>query len=246
MKLEGKIAFVTGSARGIGKSIAMKLAQEGATLVISDVDEAEAQKTSLEIKALGRDSSSFKLDVSDPKQVDEVIGKIVEKYGRVDILVNNAGITRDGLLMKMKDEDWDKVLNINLKGVFNCLRAIYPIMLKQRSGKIINMASIIGVIGNPGQANYSASKAGVIALTKTAAKELASRGINVNAIAPGFIDTLMTQALNEEWRNKLIAEIPLKKLGTPENVADLALFLASGDSDYITGQVIRIDGGMAM
>lgn len=246
MKLEGKIAFVTGSARGIGKSIAIKLAREGATLVISDVDEAEAQKTSLEIKALGRDSSSFKLDVSDSKQVDEVIGKIVEKYGRIDILVNNAGVTRDGLLMKMKDEDWDKVLNINLKGVFNCIRGIYPIMLKQKSGKIVNMASIIGIIGNSGQANYSASKAGVIALTKTAAKELASRGINVNAIAPGFIDTLMTQALNEEWRNKLISEIPLKKLGTPENVADLVLFLASSDSDYITGQVIRIDGGMAM
>ncbi|OIN95811.1 3-oxoacyl-[acyl-carrier-protein] reductase [Candidatus Desantisbacteria bacterium CG1_02_38_46] len=246
MKLEGKVAIVTGSARGIGKAIALTLAREGANSVIIDVDEQEATKVTNEINLIGRDSIAFNVDVSNFAQVEDMVKKVMEKYGRIDILINNAGITRDALLIKMKEEDWDKVIDINLKGIFNCTRAVSGIMLKQCSGKILNMASIIGIIGNFGQANYAASKAGVIALTKTTAKEFASRGINVNAIAPGFIDTPMTQVLKEEWKKKLIEQIPLNRFGSPEDVAKLALFLVSDDSNYITGQVIRIDGGMAM
>jgi 3-oxoacyl-[acyl-carrier protein] reductase len=246
MKLEGKVAVVTGAARGIGKAIVFALAREGVNPVIVDVDEQEAIKTANEINSMGRNSVAFKVDVSSFSQVEEMMAKVTEKYNRIDIMVNNAGITRDALLIRMKEEDWDKVLSINLKGTFNCMRAVSAIMLKQRSGKIVNIASIIGMIGNAGQANYAASKAGVIALTKTAAKELASRGINVNAVAPGFIDTAMTQVLNEEYRKKLLGDIPLNRLGNPEDIAKLVLFLAGDDSSYITGQVIRIDGGMAM
>ena len=246
MKLDGKVAIVTGGARGIGKAIVLTLAHEGANPVIIDVDEQEAIKVANEINSIGRNSIAFNVDVSNSAQVEEMVVKVVEKYGHIDILVNNAGITRDALLMRMKEEDWDRVLSINLKGTFNCTRAVMPIMLKQRSGKILNIASIIGIIGNAGQANYAASKGGIIALTKTTAKELASRGINVNAIAPGFIDTTMTQVLNEDWKKKLLEQIPLNRFGNPEDVAKLALFLVSDDSSYITGQVIRIDGGMAM
>jgi len=246
MKLEGSVAIITGGASGIGKAIAIALAREGADPVIIDVDEQEAIKVTNEINSIGRNSTAFKVDVANFSQVEEMVRKVVEKYGHIDILINNAGITRDALLVRMKEEDWDKVININLKGTFNCTRAVSTVMMKQHSGKILNIASIIGIIGNAGQANYAASKGGIIALTKTTAKELASRGINVNAIAPGFIDTPMTQVLNEEWKKKLLEQIPLNKFGTPEDVAKLTLFLVSRDSNYITGQVIRIDGGMAM
>lgn len=245
-KLDGKVAIITGAARGIGKAIALTLASEGANPVIVDIDLEEAKKVADEISSLSQNSIALKVDVSNFSEVEEMVAKVVEKYGHIDILVNNAGITRDALLIKMKEEEWDRVIDINLKGTFNCTQAVSKIMIRQRSGKIINIASIIGIIGNMGQANYAASKGGVIALTKTTAKELAGRGINVNAIAPGFIDTAMTQVLNEDWKKKLLEQIPLNRFGTPKDVAKLVLFLASDDSNYITGEVIRIDGGMAM
>lgn len=246
MKLKDKVAIITGSARGIGREIALLFAKEGANPVIVDIDLEEAGKLSREINSCGRDSIALKVDVSDQKSVEEMVSKVTEKYGRIDILVNNAGITRDSLLIRMKEEDWDKVLAINLKGTFNCTQSVSKIMIKQRSGKIVNIASIIGLNGNTGQANYAASKGGVIALTKTAAKELGRRGINVNAVAPGFIDTKMTQVLTEDMKNETIKDIPLGKLGLPGDVASLVLFLTSEDSAYITGEVIRIDGGLWM
>ena len=247
MKLENKVAIITGGARGIGRAIAEMLAGEGANPVVVDVDINEAENTAKELRAgTGRDSMAMQIDVSSAADAERMAKEVTDKYGRIDILVNNAGITRDALLVRMKEDAWDKVLAINLKGVFNCTQAAAKVMMKQHSGKIVNMASIIGIIGNVGQANYAASKGGVIALTKTSAKELSAWNINVNAIAPGFIDTKMTQALDEKQRQELLGLIPLKKLGMPQDVARLVLFLASGDSDYITGQVIRIDGGMAM
>ena len=247
MKLENKVAIITGGARGIGRAIAEMLAGEGANPVVVDVDINEAENTAKELRSgTGRDSMAMQIDVSSAADAERMAKEVTDKYGRIDILVNNAGITRDALLVRMKEDAWDKVLAINLKGVFNCTQAAAKVMMKQRSGKIVNMASIIGIIGNVGQANYAASKGGVIALTKTSAKELSAWNINVNAIAPGFIDTKMTQALDEKQRQELLGLIPLKRLGMPQDVARLVLFLASGDSDYITGQVIRIDGGMAM
>jgi len=247
MKLENKVAIITGGARGIGRAIAEMLAGEGANPVVVDVDINEAENTAKELRSgTGRDSMAMQIDVSSAADAERMAKEVTDKYGRIDILVNNAGITRDALLVRMKEDAWDKVLAINLKGVFNCTQAAAKIMMKQHSGKIVNMASIIGIIGNVGQANYAASKGGVIALTKTSAKELSAWNINVNAIAPGFIDTKMTQALDEKQRQELLGLIPLKRLGMPQDVARLVLFLASGDSDYITGQVIRIDGGMAM
>jgi len=247
MKLENKVAIITGGARGIGRAIAEMLAGEGANPVVVDVDINEAENTAKELRSgTGRDSMAMQIDVSSAADAERMAKEVTDKYGRIDILVNNAGITRDALLVRMKEDAWDKVLAINLKGVFNCTQAAAKVMMKQHSGKIVNMASIIGIIGNVGQANYAASKGGVIALTKTSAKELSAWNINVNAIAPGFIDTKMTQALDEKQRQELLGLIPLKKLGMPQDVARLVLFLASGDSDYITGQVIRIDGRMAM
>ncbi|PIV55500.1 3-oxoacyl-ACP reductase [Candidatus Desantisbacteria bacterium CG_4_10_14_0_8_um_filter_48_22] len=247
MKLENKVAIITGGARGIGRAIAEMLAGEGANPVVVDVDINEAENTAKELRSgTGRDSMAMQIDVSSAADAERMAKEVTDKYGRIDILVNNAGITRDALLVRMKEDAWDKVLAINLKGVFNCTQAAAKVMMKQHSGKIVNMASIIGIIGNVGQANYAASKGGVIALTKTSAKELSAWNINVNAIAPGFIDTKMTQALDEKQRQELLGLIPLKRLGMPQDVARLVLFLASGDSDYITGQVIRIDGGMAM
>ncbi len=246
MRLKDRTAVVTGGARGIGKSIALLFAQEGADIVVCDVNIAEAQKTSSEIEALGRKSMALEMDVTNFAKVEEGINKILDKFGKVDILVNNAGITKDNLLLRMSDTEWDAVLGVNLKGAFNCTKAASKVMIKQRRGKIVNIASIIGIIGNPGQANYSASKAGIIALTKTAAKELASRNINVNAVAPGFIQTDMTAKLPEEVKKKMLEAIPLAKLGTPEDVANVCLFLASDESSYITGQTITIDGGMVM
>ena len=246
MDLKGKVAIVTGGAQGIGKSIATRLAQAGANVVIADVMEEVAKSTAQEISQKGNEAISIKVDVSSLSSVEEMVKKTLDKFGRIDILVNNAGITRDGLVMRMKEEDWDLVLDINLKGAFNCIKTVSPIMMKQKSGKIVNIASIVGIIGNIGQANYSASKAGLIALTKTCARELASRRINVNAVAPGFIQTSMTERLPLQVREKLSSQIPFGEIGKPEDVASAVLFLVSEEASYITGEVIRVDGGMAM
>jgi len=246
MRLKDKVALVTGGARGIGQAIAMTFAREGADIVVADVNLEIAQKTALEIEALGRKALALEMDVTNYEKVEEGINKILDKMGKVDILVNNAGITKDNLLLRMSQADWDAVINVNLKGTFNCIKAVTRPMIKQRSGRIISIASIIGLMGNPGQANYAASKAGIIALTKTVAKELASRNINANAVAPGFIQTEMTAKLPEDIKKKMLEAIPLAKLGTPQDVANTCLFLASDESSYITGQVITIDGGMVM
>jgi len=246
MRLKDKVALVTGGARGIGRSIALAFAREGADIVVGDVNMEEAAKTASDIEALGRKAMALSLDVTDYAKVEEAVNKILDKFTKVDILVNNAGITKDNLLMRMSQQEWDAVLNVNLKGAFNCLKAVTRPMIKQRYGKIINMASIIGIMGNAGQANYAASKAGLIALTKSAAKELASRSINVNAVAPGFIQTEMTAKLPEDLKNKMKEMIPLDKFGTPEDIAATCLFLASEESSYITGQTIVVDGGMVM
>ena len=246
MRLEGKVALVTGGARGIGRAIALAFAREGASLVIADVNREETEKTCSEIETLGRKSLLLEMDVSDYPNVEEGVNKILDKFTKVDILVNNAGITKDNLLLRMSEAEWDAVLNVNLKGAFNCIKAVSRPMIKQRGGRIINIASIIGLIGNAGQANYSASKAGIIALTKTAAKELASRNVNVNAVAPGFIQTEMTAKLPEDLKQKMREAIPLNKFGTTDDVAATCLFLASEDSGYITGQTIVVDGGLVM
>jgi len=246
MRLKDKVAFITGGARGIGRAIALTFAREGADIAIGDVNAEQAQATCSEIEALGRKTLALAIDVTDFARVEEAVNKILDKFTKVDILVNNAGITKDNLMLRMSQQEWDTVLNVNLKGAFNCIKAVSKPMIKARSGKIINIASIIGLIGNAGQANYSASKAGLIALTKTVAKELASRNINANAVAPGFIQTDMTAKLSEEVRQKLQEAIPLCKLGSPEDVAKACLFLASSDADYITGQTIVVDGGMVM
>jgi 3-oxoacyl-[acyl-carrier protein] reductase len=246
MRLKDKVALVTGGARGIGRAIGLLFAQEGADVAIGDINLQEAEKACQEIEVLGRKSLALSMDVTDYAKVEESINKILDKFTKVDILVNNAGITKDSLLLRMSEAEWDAVLNVNLKGAFNCTKAASKVMIKQRGGKIINIASIIGIIGNPGQANYSASKAGIIALTKTAAKELASRNINVNAVAPGFIQTEMTAGLPEELKVKMKESIPLKKFGSPQDVAEVCLFLASEEASYITGQTIVVDGGMVM
>jgi 3-oxoacyl-[acyl-carrier protein] reductase len=246
MRLEGKVALITGGARGIGRAIAMVFAREGADVVVADVNIEEAKNAARDIEALGRKSLGLEMDVTDFAKVEEGINKILDKFAKVDILVNNAGITKDNLLIRMSQQEWDAVLDVNLKGAFNCIKAVSRPMIKQRQGRIINITSIIGLIGNAGQANYSASKAGLIALTKTAAKELAGRNINVNAVAPGFIQTEMTAKLPEEIKEKMKEAIPLARFGMPEDVAALCLFLASGDSGYITGQTIVVDGGMVM
>jgi len=245
-KLLNKNAIVTGSARGIGKAIAVKLAEEGANVVIVDVIQEEAEKTAREIEAMGRKSMAMKVDVTNYKEVEGLLNKVKEEMGGVDILVNNAGITRDNLILRMTPEDFDLVINVNLKGVFNGIKAAFPIMMKQRGGKIVNIASVIGLMGNVGQANYAASKGGVIALTKTAARELASRGVCVNAVAPGFIQTAMTDKLSDIDKQKILAQVPMGRMGLPEDVAKAVLFLSLPDSDYITGQVITVDGGMVM
>ena len=246
MRLIGKVALITGGARGIGQAIAMTFAKEGADIVVADVNLEIAQKTAAEIEALGRKAMALEMDVTSYEKVEEGVNKILDKMGKVDILVNNAGITKDNLLLRMSLADWDTVINVNLKGTFNCIKAVTRPMIKQRSGKIISIASIIGLMGNPGQANYAASKAGIIALTKTVAKELASRNINANAVAPGFIQTEMTAKLPEDIKKKMMEAIPLAKLGTPQDVANVCLFLASEESSYITGQTITVDGGMVM
>ena len=244
--LEGKTAIVTGGALGIGKAIALTFAEHGCNVAVCDIDVEAAKKTAAELRAIGRKAEAYAVDVCDPKAVAEVTDKIVDTFSRLDILVNNAGITRDGLIVRMTEADWEAVLAVNLKGCFNFIKAVTGPMMRQRSGTIISIASIVGMMGNAGQANYSASKAGVIGLTKSVAKELASRHITANAIAPGFIKTRMTDALNEAQREKMLEQIPLKRFGSPEDVARAALFLASPFAHYITGQVIVVDGGMMM
>ncbi len=247
MKLKDKVSIVTGGARGIGKEIAFLFAKEGSDIAICDVNEEILQATKREIEtATGRKVLAEKVDVTSAEQVENFVKKVLDNFGNLDILINNAGITRDNLLIRMSDAEWDSVLAVNLKGAFNCLRAVTRPMMKKRSGRIVNMASIIGIMGNAGQANYSASKGGLIALTKTAAKELGSRNINVNAIAPGFIKTDMTDKLGDAAREKLLGYIPLGRMGETADVARAALFLAGDESSYITGQVIQVDGGMVM
>jgi 3-oxoacyl-[acyl-carrier protein] reductase len=246
MSLNGKIALVTGAAQGIGRDIALGLAADGADVAICDVNLEAAQKTAADIEAKGRKSLAVKANVAASADVTAMIDQIVEKFGRIDILVNNAGITRDGLILRMKDEDWDLVLSINLKGAFLCTKAALKHMSKQRSGTIINIASIVGAMGNAGQANYVASKAGLIGLTKTIAREYANRNVTANAVAPGFIDTAMTQALTDQVRTDLAKQIPLGRLGSSEDVANAVRFLASPSAAYITGQVVHVNGGMYM
>lgn len=249
MKLDGKVAIVTGAGRegkGIGRFVALALAGEGADIAVADYVLDAAEAVAEEVKALGRKTVAIQANVADPADAEDIVQRTLDELGKVDILVNNAGVTRDALIMRMSEQEWDSVIDTNLKGTFNCTKAVTRPMLKQKSGKIVNMASVMGIIGNVGQANYSASKAGVIALTKTTARELGSRGINVNAIAPGFIQTAMTDELSESVRENIAGRIPLNRLGTPEDVAKLVLFLCTDDSSYITGQVINVDGGMVM
>lgn len=245
--MEKKVALVTGAGRGIGRQIALTLAREGMFVVVNFNGSRErAQEVVDTIKENGGDGVIYQCNVSDYAQTENMVKDLVKSYGHVDVLVNNAGITRDGLIMKMSEEDFDAVIETNLKGCFNTIRHLSRQMLKQRSGKIINIASVSGVLGNVGQANYAASKAGIIGLTKTMARELASRGITVNAIAPGFIHTEMTEVLSDAVKESAVAQIPLGKFGETEDIAEIAAFLASDKAKYITGQVIHVDGGMAM
>ena len=246
MLVKDKVAVVTGGARGIGKEIALKLAKEGANICICDVNEEELEKTTKELESLGREAIGLKVDVTNFSAVEGMVQKVLDKFSKIDILINNAGITRDNLLLRMKEAEWDAVLNVNLKGTFNCTKAVSKVMIKQRSGRIVSIASIIGLIGNAGQSNYAASKGGIISFTKSVAKELASRNINVNAIAPGFIKTDMTAKLSEELQNSMLKLIPLNRFGDPGDVANITLFLVSELSNYVTGHVIQVDGGMVM
>ncbi len=246
VSLDGKVALITGGARGIGKEIALLFAGEGANIALCDVNLEEAERTAGEIRDKGRECLALKVDVTDLRGVQDMVDKILDKFKKLDILINNAGITRDGLVFRLSEQDWDKVIAVNLKGTFLCTKIVSKVMLKQRFGRIVNLASIIGIMGNIGQANYAASKAGIIGLTKSVAKELAPRGVCVNAIAPGFIRTEMTAKLSEDVRKRMLSVIPLGRFGEPKDVADLALFLSSESSSYITGQVIQIDGGMLM
>ncbi len=246
MRLKDKVALVTGGARGIGREIALLFAKEGADIAICDVNAEALAGTQKEIEALGRKAFTGTVDVTKASEADDFTQKSLDKFGKIDILINNAGITRDGLLVRMSETDWDLVMAVNLKGAFNFTKAVAKVMMKQRDGRIVNMASIIGIMGNAGQANYAASKGGLIAFTKTVAKELASRNVRANAIAPGFIQTDMTAKLSDNVKSEMLKFVPLGKLGTVQDVANLALFLASDESSYITGQVVQVDGGMVM
>ena len=247
MLLDGKAALVTGASRGIGRAIALRLASEGAKVAINFAgNQKAAEEVKSEIEANGGEAILVQANVADPAAVEAMFAKVVEAFGTVDILVNNAGITRDGLLLRMKDEDFEAVIDTNLKGVFYCTKAAAKLMMKKRSGRIVNMSSVVGLIGNAGQTNYAASKAGVLGFSKSAAKELAARGITVNMVAPGFIDTDMTAVLADKVKEAMVKEISLRRMGRPEDVANAVLFLVSDCSSYITGQVINVDGGMVM
>lgn len=245
--LKDKCAIVTGASRGIGRAIAKKLASLGANIVLNyRSNDEEALKVKEELLSYGVDVFLYKCDISDFNAVEEMIKASKEKFGKVDIMINNAGITKDTLLLRMKEEDFDKVIEVNLKGVFNCLKAITPVMVRQKFGKIVNISSVVGLVGNAGQVNYAASKAGVIGMTKSLAKEVGSRGITVNAVAPGFIDTDMTEVLGEKFKEEAKKSIPLKRLGKPEDVAGAVAYLVGNEASYITGQVLNVDGGMVM
>lgn len=247
MKLEGKVALVTGASRGIGRAVALKLAAEGAKVAINFAGNlAKAEEVKSIIESNGGEALLVQGNVADFETVNEIVKKIVDAWGRLDILVNNAGITRDNLLLKMSESDFDEVIATNLKGVFNCTKAVTKLMMKQRTGRIVNMSSVVALMGNAGQANYAAAKAGVIGFTKSAAKEFAPRGITVNAIAPGFIGTDMTNAIPEKIKDEMLKNIPLGRFGNPEDVANAVMFFVSEDAAYITGQVICVDGGMAI
>ncbi|HPS30968.1 MAG TPA: 3-oxoacyl-[acyl-carrier-protein] reductase [bacterium] len=247
MTLKGRNALVTGGYRGIGKAIALKLASMGANVAINDIGEAgTAIDTINEIKAYGVEAEAIQANVTVEEDVTKLIAKFIERFGKIDILINNAGITRDGLLVKMKESDWQAVMDVNLKGVFLCTKAVVRPMMLQKSGSIVNITSVVGITGNAGQSNYSASKAGVIGFTKSIAKEIGSKGVRVNAVAPGFIHTKMTEALPEDVKNAYMANIPLKRYGEPEEVAEVVAFLCEDRAKYMTGQVLKVDGGMAL
>lgn len=248
-QLDGQVALITGAGRagkGIGRAIALRLAREGARIAIADYVAEAAEAVAREVEGLGSEALALQANVADMGDVEKMVQATVDRFARIDILVNNAGITRDNLLVRMSEEEWDAVLDTNLKGVFNCTRAVAKLMMRERRGKIINMSSVMGIVGNAGQANYSASKGGVIAFTKAVAKELGSRGINVNAVAPGFIQTAMTDEMPEDAKKGIEDRIPLRRLGTPEDVAEVVLFLCTESAGYITGQVIAVDGGLTM
>ncbi len=245
INLESKVAIVTGGAQGIGEAICRRIHESGARVVVADIDEERARVVAEELGQPDR-SIAVGVDVSNWESVREMVDTTVERFSTIDVLINNAGIARDNILVRMKEKDWDDVLNVNLKGVFFCMKAILPIMMKKRSGKVINISSVVAIIGNPGQANYSAAKSGIIGLTKSTAREVASRGITVNAIAPGFIETAMTEKLSSAAKEMFLQNIPLGRGGTPDDISKVVLFLASDLSDYITGQVIHVDGGMVM
>ncbi|MBI4774326.1 MAG: 3-oxoacyl-[acyl-carrier-protein] reductase [Deltaproteobacteria bacterium] len=246
MESKGRVILVTGGSRGIGRAIALKLAGSGDTLLINhyDKDDEAARVTASEVEHLGAKAYVYFFSVANAEEVDRYVGEMIEAFGRIDVLVNNAGITMDSLFVRMKEEQWDLVIDVNLKGVFNCSKAVGRAMMKQRQGKIVNIASVVGAIGNVGQANYAASKAGIMGFTKTIAKELAGRNINVNAVAPGFIDTEMTANLPEKAKQAFLESIPMGRMGSPEEVADLVEFLCSDRSKYITGQIIHVNGGL--
>ena len=245
-RLDGKVALITGGAQGIGRAIALLFARQGAKVAISDINLQKAQETCQEVESLGGQAMAISGNVADAKAAEAMMEQTVEKFGGLDILVNNAGITRDGILLRMKEEDWDSVMAVNLKGAFHCTKAALRFFLKRRGGKIVNIASVTGEMGNAGQSNYAASKAGLIGFTKSVAREYAGRNIQVNAVAPGFIDTAMSQAIPQKEREFLIKQIPMERLGTPEDVAEAVLFLACPAADYITGQVLNVNGGMYM
>jgi len=246
MSLQGRTAIVTGAAQGIGRAIAEALAQAGADIAVADLDPSRSAETVAAVENIGRKALNLKVNVADAGETKSMVEQVLKAWGKVDILVNNAGITRDGLLLRMKEEDWNLVLQINLNGTFNCTKAVLQPMTKQRYGRIVNIASIVGVIGNAGQANYSASKAAVIGFTKTVGREYASRNVTVNAVAPGFIDTAMTHGLSADVKDTLLKQIPLGRLGTPADIAAAVRFLVSGEAAYITGHVLHVNGGMLM